>query len=852
MSKNTYILPLLFAAMAVSCTDDLYDGYGTIDDGKRSKMTLEFDTNVLQPGLRTRAEKDDVKSLWVGVYDITTGNRIGYNPKEGASIANTVQVVYYDAHPTVVVVGVANYDGVTNNNNESLQDLLNAAETWADLRNIDINVSTIDNENSPLMMGYVGATSNNPTIGLGDNNSIYIDGNSAANSVYQVKLLEGNVDNSNFFQEEIKRNIGQIQLVPLISTINVEVVEGNGIEVSEVKYKFGNVPEGVYLAERPSYTGDGKTYNNFVQQTPNYADTQMTKSGVITKRPAYFNWEDWNNAEGKSFNYSHYENKHRAYYYNSTDERFTGIDNSSVYQKREASWGKGNGDLMQDDDMLKALCNDNQNEYNNFASYFVVNMKVVDHNTGSSGVVSYVVHEGNCNDVNGKAASDPQDYSCFRNMNYNYTLKVNGLKSIEVNVDREDGMHNDGISGNLNSVIEDDPEALKLPEALTTGWNFRFYVSPDANSGVALDYVTDASLKDLDGFYWPAVAATNSDIKEIDKFITISEGGNTFSLSEFVSQFDNTKTYKVEFKDQSDLGTVDNPQDYMIAMYCYHPQDIETDEDGCTTLNKMHRCAGFPESIVKEKLGTPNSLQSYTEYDYITPSITVTVPILSGTSAQPNTDYVYVVNYGGNKSQEMNYSGSNFTYVIPISELPHGTSNYTVYAKAVSKPYTDGAVSNAGTITLTDVDWNFKNSEWGNILTNINNYQTNFNYSLNGLNIMTDSNKMTADKSNGFVYTEGSGNTTRRNFNFKLFKDCKINTWTSSNGTAAETDDSKRNVVVNIEGTTTMKFGGNGSGNQSKNTFNTNDIKEVSTDGSNVYLYSNNSGMRFYRISLSE
>lgn len=845
MLKKTYILPLLFAAMAVSCTDELYESNGTIDNGKRSKMTLEFNTQVLQPGLRTRADENDVKSLWVGVYDITTGNRIGYNPKEGSEIPNTVQVVYYDAHPTVVVVGVANYVGVTNNKDESLQDLLNAAETWADLRNIDIKVSTIDNENSPLMMGYVGATSNNPTIGLGDDNSIYIDGKTAANSNYQVKLIDKNVDDSDFFQQEIKR-IGEIQLVPLISTINVEVVEGSGIEVSEIKFKFGNVPEGVYLAERPSYTGDGKNYNNFVPQTPNYADTQMAKSGVITKRPAYFNWENWKNADGKSFNYSHYENKHRAYYYNSTDGRFTGIDNSSVYQKREASWGKGNGDLMQDDEMLKALCNDNQNEYNNFASYFVVNMKVVDHNTGSSGVVSYVVHEGNCNDVNGKALSDPQDYSCFRNMNYNYTLKINGLKSIEVNVDREDGMHNDGISGNLNSVIEDDPEALIFKESLSKeGWQFRFYVSPAANNGVALDYVTNESLRTLDGFYWPGMANYNSDISAIADFITISQDGKPFKLDEFVNNFDYNTTYTVEFKDQSDLGTVDNPQDYMIAMYCYHPDDIETDADGCTTLKKMHRYAGFPKSIVKEKLGTPATLPNYTAYDFITPSIEVSVAGLNGT-AKPGEDYEYVINYGNGKSASMTFNNGNFTYSIPINDLPNGASNYTVFAKALTKYYIDGNASNNGTITLTNPDWDFRKEPWSTEFqkwTKENDYyyMNKNETTVDGLNLYVSGDYNTR-QIRGYVgkalYFLNTGSS--ENMNFTIYKDCKV----TING--AEVAAGNRPVTIDNGGTTNIQ-------SLSSKKIESN-LELGSRTSSYVRIYLNNSGSgspNFYEVKLT-
>ena len=538
MAKTIYIkiLTLLMATLAFSCAEkDLPYTDDSSREGGMSEMTLEFDVNTLQPGIRTRATGDDVKSLWVGVYDITTGNRIGYNPKkdnseednskEDVSIPKTVQVIYYDAHPTVVVVGVANYVGVTNNNQESLQDLLNAAETWEDFRNIDIDVTNISDD-APLMMGYVGSNKNNPTIGLGDDGSVFIDGRSAENSDYEVKLISKDIDDSNYFKEEIKRNIGDIQLVPLISTINVKVEAGKNIEISDISYKRGNLPQAVYLAERPTHIG-GRSGDDIRNGSSNYAD-QFVKSEnsepAICDPNFYSSDNEWINIEDPSFKFNQYENKHWGLRYNNEE-----ILNSfnTIYQKREAKSTDG---------ILYSLCGTNNLGYNNFASYFIVKMKVVDKNTGSSGVVEYTIHEGNCNDKDGNSSlNSPQDFSCFRNMNYTYKLKIEGVNRIEIYVDREDGVHNAGISGTVYSMKQEDLESLNFNKDLNKeGWQFRFYVSPayDEQNTQALDYVTNEEMKGLEGFYWPEFSNENSKLSDFDKYIHISKEGEKYSSLE--------------------------------------------------------------------------------------------------------------------------------------------------------------------------------------------------------------------------------------------------------------------------------------------------------------------------------
>lgn len=704
-----------------SCSDDsLIDGISGSDTMSEGIVSLDFE--VPFGDLRTRGAdalgNTDVNNLWVGVYDITTGNRVGANFFAGSSTGSIkLPIVYYDAHPTVVVVGVANYEGAKDYANTDLEALLDGADTWESFLNINVATPEVNGHyavdpNAPqVMMGLLTeATSKRPFFTLGSNNGVGVSNASG----YNKNLLANKDQQYGTIVHEF--TLGKIYLQRLYSQVNVSVQAGDGVEVSDVSYRRVHMPKAVYLAERPMWTGSIKTWNNFKAGTPNFADTQLNPGGTyMTNTGDYYDSDsedEWTAANSdNSFSFAHLENKHWAPQEVNV-AGLTGHDQREAFSDKENKVVAGLGSY-----------------YNNQASYYVVRMNVLDQKNHRSGQVEYTIHEGFINDANGEAASAPTkngDYASFRNMIYNYTITVNGLNYINYNVEAEDGAHHDGASGtiwdakilNLGANNEGQIDVTPADDLVV-----RFYVGRGDNEE-PLDFISGQA-DNTAGMYWPAVTRSTEDEEWFDTYFAIAKAGSPLTLAQFLDDArSDGGSYTVTFKPENANVKRRNPNAYRMGLYFYSPSQVGnemTDADGCTSMSgkEFYVLEWKPSLLEPIKLATPDASTTKSTKRFINNNLSL--EFASEVNASSNSQFVYGVDY----IYEVKVDGQTYTVPvsdyklsIPISKLTSADSyTYTMQAVAVDKENfidSDVKASNSGAITLGYPNWDFSTTNWTN------------------------------------------------------------------------------------------------------------------------------------------
>ena len=461
---------LLLLAGAASCMSEvLAPEYGPTDEGSRSSMRIELGVSASDIGIRTRAAAGDdelseafaskvVQSLWVGVFDVQTdslvGQTAGFNPE---SLTATVDILYYDAHPTLRVYGVANYDGVKARRSidefSDLESLLKEVRTLTDFYTIAVDAASANEaaiqSGAPLMMGVFKSTGDNNgekdfhTVEAVDDGSFSVTYGATGTS---ITLNDASVG-SMYDRIDYKKFDGTIRLRRLLSQVNVTVAGNNGVTVSNLRYRKVNMPNEVYLQERQTYTDANgmKSYGTWVSKSPNKADSLITTNGPgnVGAVPGYDSDAEFTEADGLSFTFHQYENKH------------WGVGTVSGLNGREAVRPMTD---FAGGPVFVALCTDAEGAtiYNNYASYFEISLDVKDDNAGKSGTVVYRIHEGRCNDVDGQEQNPNEwDFTCIRNTKYTYKVTVSGFDHIDVSVNHNHAGNNSGVAkGELWTVVD--------------------------------------------------------------------------------------------------------------------------------------------------------------------------------------------------------------------------------------------------------------------------------------------------------------------------------------------------------------------------------------------------------------
>lgn len=463
MRRNylSYIM-VLFALLAVSCKDDATIEHASeFSEGDGRLLSLAVDI----PETRTRAVDMTpgaalyLKNIWVGVYDKSDGKRVGGATKDlgrmlTASDNTLIDLVGIDFYTTnaatnarYCVVGVANYDGIkvidpSGGIAADLKTMLDDADNWSKFKEIAIDTQNSVFENQvPLLIGYLGKETVTPKKGgpyytmvnqfeTGPGINLY--GYNDENEVFVSPTFTGgrlSGINTKYTEGGVQRNY-ILKLRRMRSKINVIINEEPvpGITVTNLQYKMCNVPGSAFLAQRRT--------NSF--STGMSPDREYSANSADVNADGYFDTEYKTPDINTNFSFEHFENKHWA-------KNTVGLTD---YHDRENHDENG---------VFSALA-DNSGDWNNMASYFVLKMNVRDDNIGRNAEIEYTIHEGFCNDENGIALTDDNgdgndvrrlfDFSCVRNTDYYYKIKISSINEIEVQV-TDSNYHTNDQKGNV-------------------------------------------------------------------------------------------------------------------------------------------------------------------------------------------------------------------------------------------------------------------------------------------------------------------------------------------------------------------------------------------------------------------
>ena len=462
MRRNylSYIIVLL-ALLAVSCKEDAIERDSEFSESDGRLLSLAVDI----PETRTRAVDMTpgaalyLKNIWVGVYERSTGNRVGGATEElgrmltasDNTLIDLVSINFYTttaaANAQYCVVGVANYDGIkvidpSGGIAADLKTMLDDADNWSKFKEIAIDTQNSVFENQvPLLIGYLGKETVTPQKGgpyytmvnqfeTGPGINLY--GYTDENEVFVSPTFTGgrlSGINTKYTEGGVQRNY-ILKLRRMRSKINVIINEEPvpGITVTNLQYKMCNVPGSAFLAQRRT--------NSF--STGMSPGREYSANSTDVNADGYFDTEYKTPDINTNFSFEHFENKHWA-------KNTVGLTD---YHDRENHDENG---------VFSALA-DNSGDWNNMASYFVLKMNVRDDNIGRNAEIEYTIHEGFCNDENGIALTDDNgdgddvrrlfDFSCVRNTDYYYKIKISSINEIEIQV-TDSNYHTEDQKGNV-------------------------------------------------------------------------------------------------------------------------------------------------------------------------------------------------------------------------------------------------------------------------------------------------------------------------------------------------------------------------------------------------------------------
>ena len=579
-----YILVLL-GILAVSCKDDAIECASGFSESDGRLLSIAVDI----PETRTRAVDLTpgaalyLNNIWVGVYEKYTGKRVGDATKElgrmltssDNTLIDLVGINFYaqtaaNTNDRYCVVGVANYDGIkvidpVGDTAADLKSMLDNADTWSKFKDIAIDTRNSEFENQvPLLIGYLGKETVMPQKGKSsytkvdqfkDGDGINLYGYENEDDVFvEPRITNGRLSGINTKYDDSNGVHNYIlKLRRMRSKINVIINEEPvpGITVTNIQYKMCNVPGSAFLAQRRTNTFSDMLFDR--NYSANSADVKYGNN-----IDGYFDTEFETPDINTNFSFEHFENKHWA-------KNSQGL---TEYHDREKHDENG---------VFSALAVDAE-DWNNMASYFVLKMNIRDDNIGRNAEIEYMIHEGFCNDADGIALTNDtgygvddvsnelrlSDFSCVRNTDYYYKIKINSINDIEVQVTDSD-FHTNDQKGKVwdieyfsdNMIVSSEGIEIEVPVSLKGDDDDRFvnsediafrfvgsYFNTEKMKEIPVDICYNFSRGDLDGFagIWDVptnesteyiVAKTSQDgepISAYESLLAFCEGGSDNAL----------------------------------------------------------------------------------------------------------------------------------------------------------------------------------------------------------------------------------------------------------------------------------------------------------------------------------
>lgn len=486
---NIFLMTFLLGLTA-SCTQDLYPEEGT-STGRPSDLAeneYEFNLLVEDAGLRSRAVDFSptgalrINQVWMGVFDLDNGKCVAKNTKNldyktiqsGKEHPGLVRIVL-DKPTTVstkgyVMVAIANYLGVIDQNGDDLEvQLMSDDLTWKKFNEIAVDAATAyaspHNGTTPVLAGFVYQKGYDATthikIDQFAENAAPTDNSIMLSPSYLVPKITVTTNEDGYDTYE-KMTLKLRRLVANIK-VNIQLTDKakSHLILTDVSYKRYNMPKNVYIIERRttdctniteggSYDSGSFAAYNKKENSPNFSD--------LNPSIYYYNDADWQYGNVTGFSFQHFANKHWA---RKPLTRQSDREVREKYGENEAGENLYYYDALVDPDHKSE-------DFNNYASYFVIKMHLTDMESGRALEAEYTVHEGNTSDElgNPKTAyrTDDQgriqydengfpivdgaslmDFSVARNIEYNYNIYIDGVDHIyhNVNIGKTEGDEND-------------------------------------------------------------------------------------------------------------------------------------------------------------------------------------------------------------------------------------------------------------------------------------------------------------------------------------------------------------------------------------------------------------------------
>lgn len=457
--KNIYVYLLLLIIGLASCSDnDLYSN-GNVSE---QDCDLLIDLSIDNFGVRTRdVDFTDgatvrLNSIWLGFFDSNDGKcvvkkelmldyavlisgeetrgaiRVNFDDEEKSKF-NTADSYYMVAvvnylgdNPVYAASVIQDAEGNDALEKKPLKEVLGKVTDWGEFNSIGVDTESAynipHNTDSPVMAGFLNNKTNRSATHIKIDQFRQESDNHVALSPFSLEdELKVKFDGEKFVTTN-----KTLFLRRLVANINVNInVTNPNLELTEVTYKKFNTPKVVYIIERKTTDGTEATNTsgsfpdkNENIKSPNIAD--------LNPKVSYTSDENWQSSNLSGFSFQQFANKHYA------------RNNVTTNEEREVRVKSG------DDFYFKALA-DSPEDFNNYASYFVIKMRFLDREKERVVEAEYPIHIGNTSDEwgnavpfqNGKAVGNPKDFVCARNISYNYNVYVNGVNNIYYNVETE-------------------------------------------------------------------------------------------------------------------------------------------------------------------------------------------------------------------------------------------------------------------------------------------------------------------------------------------------------------------------------------------------------------------------------
>lgn len=499
LKSKIYLLVFVFSvALALqSCLDERFDipDYTVTGDD----VTLKLSVTLPEMDVRTRASLNDnslnnVESLWIRTYSSDSGEATsdwkkltpGTSAPEPA--AQSVEFETKSGNSYIVAVAnVFNNKGVLKSapdEEKVLSELLDAADTWQDFLNIAVV--------SPSDFGSVNAPSA-PLPMAGFYSDIIVDGSHPEPSKIDEWQTKGFKP---FFIPSQKKTIewnnkGAIHLRRLVSHVTFNIIPASDLDVSVNSYQVVNVPKYSWLYERPSANGMNANFGDLATSqehvTDYYAEVPQFSSQYVTEGDGKLSFDFWmaeNKHSGTSTVYTDRDKKVEG----SIPPLFTSLTGEIWTPNNEASYVLISCDIAYNkqlsvDDKGQEVKDDGKDVYR----------------TGS---VTYLVHLGYIGGNSVNEATKSRDFNCFRNVDYTYNIKVNGINDIRIDAYATDETYHgeEGIVSDLEySTIELDSHYHAFNVSLTKSEiddpNFGFIITTYDN-GTQITVNNDYEQKD--------------------------------------------------------------------------------------------------------------------------------------------------------------------------------------------------------------------------------------------------------------------------------------------------------------------------------------------------------------------